>query len=211
MIAEYNRLISLNLLEGLSNTQQIVYSFIFNNPNVTDDEISKGTEMKLTSVLARRNELMKDGLVVESGSVFNNLTKRDNTSYSVTDTQEIKRMEKITKVGLYGFMVEGKEEWNNYDKKYKGSKLTQEDKGKLVTYGVNPAGYVTFIKFESESTPIQKIEDKGKRSSLSVKVITSDDPSIFEGEINEFGRNNKVVATQTHSWGAYLVAVVYYE
>ena len=204
----------IKVSDTLGNLQQVVYYYIMNHPDCTDEEISEGAEIKLATVLGRRNELAEQGLIIESGKKTNVYTNRNNTTYRVTNTEAIK-MEKITKVSLYGFMVEGKEDWHNYDKRYKGTKLTQEDKGKLINYGVNPAGYVTFIRFESESTASEKIEPKalneGNNRVLLTKVVTALDPNILEDEVNAFCRSHNVKYNTPFTCSNYFCAYLLYE
>ena len=131
-------------------------------------------------------------------------------------------MVKITKVSPFGFQVETEAgKWYNYDKNnYAGYKLQKIDEGKEIDMELNPAGYVTFLKILDDvareypkvvSVPNTQDVASANTGSLSVKVITTTEPDIFEDELNAFAKMKKVKFTQTNVLGNLLVAVVFYE
>ena len=110
---------------------------------------------------------------------------------------------KLTRISKYGFQVNNNPEWHNYDEKIPEDKrLSRNDMGKNIEYRKNSAGKVV-------QTVILK-EDKNK-PKVTVKVIESDDPSMWEREINDFSRKCNVIATQTLVKENKYVAVIYYE
>jgi hypothetical protein len=55
--------------EAKPRVREKVLDYIRENPGCTDAQIAEATEVKLCSVIGRRNELCKEGLVQKSGSI----------------------------------------------------------------------------------------------------------------------------------------------
>lgn len=128
-------------------------------------------------------------------------------------------MVKVITISQYGCKTDADPtKWVNYDKNYDGYKLVKgEDEGKEVELLTNGGGYITGVKLgdlgmtEPKETEVMKAGTPVKNGSLAVKVITSTEPDIFQDELNTFASKYSVKFTQTHVFGNYLLAVVFYE
>lgn len=129
---------------------------------------------------------------------------------------------KVTIISQYGCKTDAdKDKWCNYDKEYTGYRLIKgQDEGKEVELNTNGKGYITGIKLGDLGMTTPEVPKETlvatagvpiKSDGLLVKVVTAQDPQIWEEEINDFNRKNKVRFTQTLNWGVYLVAVIFYE
>ena len=111
---------------------------------------------------------------------------------------------KLTRISKYGFQVDNKDVWYNYDKSF-SSRLKLEHIGKEIGFRENKQGAVVQIVLPKQETTKKEI------NSLLVKVIVCRDPDYFEKALNNFGETHEVVATQTHYNSGDLVAVMYYK
>ena len=111
----------------------------------------------------------------------------------------------LTRISPYGFQVDNKDDWHNYDKNMSTEKRFHKGSlGKKIDFRKDKNGRVVQIFILKQSKP--KL-----RESLLVKVIECGDPVTFEGDLNSFGEHNKVIATQTHITESKYIGVVFYE
>ena len=76
----------MNDEDRLCPTQLKVYNALLSNPGICDKEIKKITKMSISSITGRRNDLIKMGLVSESGWKYYpdyNGCMRKNTTWEV--------------------------------------------------------------------------------------------------------------------------------
>jgi predicted transcriptional regulator len=67
----------------LGERQRTVYKFIGFNPDCSDREISQGTGLTINCTTARRNELVKYGLVMNSAVKYDAETNRYVSAWKV--------------------------------------------------------------------------------------------------------------------------------
>ena len=120
---------------------------------------------------------------------------------------------KLVTISKYGFITNETKQWNNYAKTFlQEKKFKKEDIGKEISFRSDKNGAVieTFILKEKLETITPNVEPT-KTKSKKVKIITADDPQIFEGELNKFGMQEKVTQTQTHYESGLFIGVCFYD
>ena len=123
---------------------------------------------------------------------------------------------KLIKVSMYGFQIEGDENWHNFIKNRNQvfSENCKKHLNKIIAWEENEKGQVIRVGIPSQKDYDDAKEEPkqvNKSNSKSVKLIVADTPELFESEINSFNSKVKVIATQTHIWEGKFVAVIYYD
>ena len=85
-LSEHNRNLSyaeIVQFKGLTGQMEAVFKTIFDHPNSSDSEIAELCGISRSSVNGRRDDLMKEGLVMASGSKYDRNTDRHVTTWKV--------------------------------------------------------------------------------------------------------------------------------
>jgi hypothetical protein len=116
----------------------------------------------------------------------------------------------IERVSLYGFKVEGDNNWHNFAKNRTQvfSENCKKHKGKEIEWEKDTNGLVFRVGLPN-SKPIIKEESK---EPLGLRIKGFSDPSLrgLTDQLNEFGTIKKIKATQTHIKGTGYIAFVWY-
>jgi len=117
---------------------------------------------------------------------------------------------KLRQVSPYGFRVEGDPNWHNFIKNRNKvfSENAKKFKGMEIEWEENEAGLVTRL-----GTPDKKevpITNTKPSNSLLIKGFYNQSLKGLEEDINDFGKENSIKATQTHIKGEGFVAFVWY-
>jgi len=120
---------------------------------------------------------------------------------------------KLIKVSMHkGLLLDGKEKWINIDNTIKEETHLEALKNlinKQVEIDLNSKGYwheLKKIETETEFSNADKLKTYTK-----IHAVQSNNLKGFVNCINEFSKNNKVKATQTHIKNSNYIAFIYYE